>query len=350
MRILVRATNWVGDAVMSIPALEAIRGRWRAAEIAILAGSHVAGLYRGQRFADRVMLIDAEAMRGAVLAVERLAAGLRRERFDLTIVLPNSFASAWLAWRAGVSERVGYARSGRSWLLTHAVTPPAAGEVPVHESYHYLELLRRAGWLERLPEVREICLSVSAESRQRAREKLARAAAKENARRGPRVALAPGAANSRAKCWPAERYAELADRLVAEFNAAVVLFGTASEREVARRIESLMRHRPIDLAGQTTIEELPALLAACDLFVGNDSGAAHVAAAVGAPVVVIFGPTEAERTRPLAPRALVVREAVSCSPCHLRVCPVDHRCMDWVSVEKVYHAARRSLAREEERS
>ncbi len=350
MKILVRATNWVGDAVMSVPALEAFRACWRDAEIAILAAGHVAGLYRGQRFADRIIVMDGGALRGRTLAVERLAAGLRSERFDLGILLPNSFASAWLAWRAGIAERVGYARRVRSWLLTRPIVPPAAGEAPAHESYYYLELARRAGWLERLPEVSKACLSVSSESRKRARETLARAVGEGNGMRGPRIALAPGAANSRAKCWPAERYAELADRLVAEFDAAVVLFGTASEREVARRIRTLMRHRPIDLAGQTTIEELPALLAVCDLFVGNDSGAAHVAAAVGVPAIVIFGPTDPERTRPLGPHAVVLREAVSCSPCHLRDCPVDHRCMGWVGVEKVYWAARRWLAREEERA
>jgi lipopolysaccharide heptosyltransferase II len=350
MKILVRATNWVGDAVMSIPALEAIRARWPEAETTILAGGHVAGLYRGQGFAGRLAVMDAAALRGRIPAVERLAAELRRERFDLGIVLPNSFASAWLVWRAGVAERVGYARAGRSWLLTRAIELPRAGELPAHESYFYLELLRRAGWLPSLPEVREICLSVTAEAREQACEKLASVAGEEKRARGPRVALAPGAANSRAKCWPAERFAELADRLVAEFDAAVILFGTASEREVARRIRTLMRHRPIDLAGQTTIGELPALLAACDLFVGNDSGAAHVAAAVGAPVVVIFGPTDPERTRPLGPRVVVVRETVSCSPCHLRDCPVDHRCMHWMSVETVYRAARRWLAREEVRS
>jgi lipopolysaccharide heptosyltransferase II len=344
VKILVRATNWVGDAVMSIPALEAIRARWPEAEIAVLARGHVAGLYRGQRFADRLIVIEPAAGRGRWLAVERLAAALRRERFDWGVALANSFASAWLLWRAGVAERVGYAREGRAWLLTRAVAPPRAGELPAHESHGYCELLRRAGWLESLPQLERICLPVSPAARDEAREKLGRAAGESAAPPRLRVALAPGAVNSRAKCWPAERYAELADRLVAEFSAAVVLFGAASEREVARRIQARMRHRPIDLAGQTTIEELPALLAACDLFVGNDSGAAHVAAAVGLPAVVVFGPTDPERTRPLSPRVTVVREPVSCSPCLLRDCPVDHRCMNRVGVEKVYAAARRWMA------
>jgi lipopolysaccharide heptosyltransferase II len=346
VKILVRATNWVGDAVMSIPALEAIRARWPEAEITILARSHVAGLYRGQQFADRLLVVESAAGRGGLLAVERLAAALRRERFDVGIVLPNSFASAWLLWRAGAAERVGYARDGRGWLLTRAVALPRAQELPAHETYGYCELLRRAGWLESLPQVERIGLPVSPAAREQAREKLARLGGESRGQARLRVALASGAVNSRAKRWPPERYAELADRLVDEFGAAVVLFGAASEREVTRRIEARMRHRPIDLAGQTTIEELPALLAACDLFIGNDSGAAHVAAAVGLPVVVVFGPTDPERTRPLSPRATVVREPVSCSPCLLRDCPVDHRCMDRVSVEKVYAAARRWISNE----
>jgi len=344
VKILVRATNWVGDAVMSIPALEAIRAHWPKAEIAILGRGQIADLYRGQAFADRLMVLESAAGRGRLLAVERLAAALRRERFDLGIVLPNSFASAWLLWRAGVPERVGYGRDGRAWMLTHAIPLPRIGELPAHEAYGYFELLRRAGWLESLPAVERICLAVPPAARERAREKLAGAVGDGQGGRRLRVALAPGATNSRAKCWPAERFAGLADRLVDEFDAAVLLFGTASEREVARRIQALMRHRPIDLAGQTTLEELPALLAACDSFIGNDSGAAHVAAAVAVPAIVIFGPTDPERTRPLGTRVTVVRVPVSCSPCMLRDCPVDHRCMNRISVEEVYRAARHWIA------
>jgi heptosyltransferase-2 len=152
--------------------------------------------------------------------------------------------------------------------------------------------------------------------------------------------MAPGAAYGSAKCWQLDRYAALADRLIADFGATVILFGTASERQVAERIAALMRCHPVNLAGKTPVGELPALFAACNLFVGNDSGAMHVAAAVGLPVVAIFGATDPEGTAPVTPQQTLVQQHVSCSPCFLRHCPVDHRCMTRVTVDAVYAAAR----------
>jgi heptosyltransferase-2 len=341
VKILVRSTNWVGDAVMSIPALEVVRGHWPQAEVAILARPWVADLYRGQGLADRLLIFDRAGRHRGLLGLEHLAAELRRERFDAALLFQNAFQAAWLAWRAGIPERIGYARDARSWLLTRAVAVPKPGEIPAHESYYYLELLRRAGWLERLTPVEAIRLRVAPEALHRA-EGLLRAA---GARTGAvRVAVAPGAAYGTAKCWAAERYAALADRLIADFDADVVLFGAASERDVAARIAAAMAHHPVLLAGQTAIGDLPALLASCHLFVGNDSGAMHVAAAVGLPVVAIFGPTDPQGTAPVTPRWTLVRQPVACSPCFLRHCPIDHRCMTRVSVDQVYAAAREWVA------
>jgi lipopolysaccharide heptosyltransferase II len=334
MKILVRATNWVGDAVMSLPALEAIRARQPQSEISILARSWVADLYRGQGFADRLLVLDDAGEKRSLIG------GLRRERFDVAVLLPNSFASAWLVWRARIPERIGYARDGRSWLLTQAIPPPRPGETPPHESYYYLELLRRAGWLERPARIEEIRLRVEPTALARAEGMLNHAGTRSGARRALRLALAPGAAYGSAKCWPPERYAQLADRLIAEFDADVILFGAASEREVAARIVAEMKHRATNLAGETRIGDLPALFASCDLFIGNDSGAMHVAAVVGLPVVAIFGSTDPGGTRPVTPHCTIVQQRVSCSPCFLRECPVDHRCMTGIEVEAVYEAAR----------
>lgn len=342
MKILVRATNWVGDAVMSIPALAAIRGRWPNAEIAILGRAWVADLYRGQGLADRLLVFDHAGRHRGVLGRERLASELRGERFDVAVLLQNAFDAAWMAWRAAIPERIGYARDARSFLLTRAVKVPRAGELPAHESYYYLELLRCAGWIERLGTVESIELRVDADSRERAETALRRAGSRSGAFR---VALAPGAAYGSAKCWPPERYAAVADRLIAEADADVILFGTAAERAVAQRIAAGMRHRPIVLVGETSIGELPALLSLCHLFIGNDSGAMHVAAAVGLPVVGIFGPTDPAGTAPLTPRFQLVRQPVSCSPCFLRNCPVDHRCMRRIEVDAVYAAAHPWLSR-----
>jgi heptosyltransferase II len=336
MKILVRATNWIGDAVMAIPALQAIRSRWPDAEVTVLARPAVADLYREQRCAARFIAYENRGTHRGVWGRERLAAELRRERFDVAVLLQNAFEAAWLVWRAGIPERIGYARDARSWLLTRAVAVPQKGEIPAHESYYYLELLRRAGWLPALPEVERIELAVSAQAREAAGRRLADAGAREGR---AWVAFAPGASYGSAKCWPAERYAALADRLIAACDADVLLFGAPGESDMAARIVRAMGRPAVNLVGATNTAELPALLAACDLFIGNDSGAMHVAAAVGLPVVGIFGPTDPEGTRPVTPRFTLVRQPVFCSPCFLRRCPIDHRCMTRISVDEVFGAA-----------
>lgn len=342
MKILVRATNWVGDAVMSLPALRAIRQRWPGAEIVVLARPWVAELYRDQECAGRLLVYDHRGRHSGFWGRERLARDLREERFDAAVLLQNAFEAAWLAWRARIPERIGYARDRRSWLLTRAVAVPARGEAPPHQSYYYLELLRRAGWIERLPEVDAITLRVREDAQREAEQKLVAAGARPGA---IRIALAPGAAYGSAKCWLPERYAVLADSLIAAADADVILFGAPPERDMAERIARLMQRRAVNLAGATSIGELPALLRACRLFVGNDSGAMHVAAAVGLPVIGIFGPTDPQATRPATPLFTLVREPVSCSPCLLRHCPIDHRCMTRISVEQVFGAARAQLER-----
>jgi heptosyltransferase-2 len=340
MKILVRATNWVGDAVMALPALEAIRRREPRAHIAVLARAWVAELYRDQGFADQLIVFEHAGRHAGIGGVERLARELRRERFDAALLLQNAFQAAWLAWRAGIPRRIGYARDRRSWLLTQAVELPQPGEIPSAEPYYYLELLRRAGWLEQLPQLSAVTMRVSDAARQNGESKLRAAGAREGARR---VAMAPGAAFGAARCWPVERFAALADRAAAELDADVVLVGSAADRDTAQRIAAGMRQKPVMLAGQTSIGELPGVLRACGAFVGNDSGAMHVAAAVGLPVVGVFGPTDPEATAPLSDRMAVVREPVECSPCFLRACPVDHRCMQRIEVERVFDALRASL-------
>jgi len=312
MKLLVRATNWIGDAVLSIPALRAIRGRWPQAEIALLARPAVAELYRGQGYADRLLEFDHVGRHRGTWGRERLARELRRERFDIALLLQNAFEAAWIAFRARIPVRIGYNRDARGFLLTRAVDVPRSGEVPAHEAYYYLELLRRAGWIERLPSIENIELHVGPAERERAEGTLRRAGARPG---GFRIALAPGAAYGSAKCWPAQRYAALADRLIAEFDADVILFGTASDRVTADTISAAMRRRPVVLVGETSSGELASLLASSNLFIGNDSGAMHVAAAVGLPVVGVFGPSDPAGTAPVTSRFTLVRHPVSCSPC-----------------------------------
>ena len=191
MKILVRATNWVGDAVMSIPALQVIRKRHPNCEIVILARPWVADLYRDQGYADRILVYENNGRHKGFWGRERLIRALRRERFDVALLFQNAFDAAWLAWRAGIRQRIGYARYGRSCLLTHAVEVPRKGETPVHEAYDYLELLRRAGWIDSLPQVNEITITVAEKARQKAVERLSAAGVRSNS---VRIAFAPGAA------------------------------------------------------------------------------------------------------------------------------------------------------------
>jgi heptosyltransferase-2 len=337
MKILVRATNWVGDAIVSIPALAAIRTRWPDAEITVLARPWVADLYSNSGLCDSSIVLPAA---GAREGHSRALREIRSARFDRAILFPNSFHAAWLAWWGRIPDRIGYARDGRTLLLTQAVAVPKPGEIPNHEVYYYLELVRRAGWIDSLPQIAEIRLPIAPAAIATAHERLEGA----GARKGKlRIAFGPGAAYGSAKCWPPERFAELGDRLIADCDADVILFGTVSERETTERIAARMRHSPVNFSGQTTIGDLPSLFAACSLFIGNDSGAMHVAAAAGLPVVAIFGPTDPDGTAPLSRNRILVRRTVSCSPCFLRHCPIDHRCMERIEVDAVYAAALLSL-------
>lgn len=343
MKILIRATNWVGDAILALPALRAVRGRFPDARIAVVARPYVADIYRDQQVCDELISYDPGGAQAGLAGRERLARELREKKFDVALLLQNAFDAAWLAWRASISERVGYARDGRSLLLTKAIPVPKRGEIPAHEQFYYLELLRRAGWLERLVGENAICLHVPAQRKQRAETILLGGGSRPNAFR---IAIGAGASYGSAKCWLPDRFAAVADRLTENSDADVILFGTAGEKAVSSAIAAAMRRPPIDLTGQTAIADLPALLAQCHLFVGNDSGAMHVAAAVGLPVVAVFGPTDPEGTAPVTPRCTIVQEKPYCSPCFLRRCPTDHRCMKRVTPEVVEMAARAWLGAE----
>jgi heptosyltransferase-2 len=336
MKILVRAPNWVGDAVMAIPALESIRSARAEDEICVLARPGVADLFSGQPFADGILQYDFRGIHRGWLGREKLVADLRKEKFGAAVLLQNAFEAAWLAWRAGIPERIGYARDARGPLLTKAIRVPQEGEIPKHESHYYLEMLRRAGWIEAMPKISPVRLLVTKSAGAGAEAALRSAGSRENKWR---VAIAPGASYGAAKCWLPERFAHLADRLISECGADVIFFGTPGEKEIAARIRSNMKSSAISLVGETSMRDLAALFASCSVFIGNDSGAMHVAAAVGLPVVGIFGSTDPEGTAPVTEQFTLIREAVSCSPCFLRTCPVDHRCMTRIAVDSAFTAA-----------
>jgi heptosyltransferase-2 len=322
---------------MALPALRAVRKRFPEAGIAIVGRPCVADIYRDQEICDQLIAYDPNGLHKGFSGRERLAAELRAQKFDVALLLQNAFDAAWLAWRANIPERIGYARDARSFLLTKAVPLPRHGEIPAHEKLYYLELLRRAGWLDSVQDETFIGLSVPEEQRRSADEFLCKSGIRQGV---TRIAIGAGASYGSAKCWPPSRFAEVANRLQSETDADVILFGTTAETTVSMAISAEMRRPPIDLTGQTAIADLPALLSQCHLFIGNDSGAMHVAAAVGLPVIAVFGPTDPNGTAPVTPRCSILQQKPYCSPCFLRRCPTDHRCMTSVTADMVEAAAR----------
>ena len=337
-KIMVRAPNWIGDAVMSLPALEALRRRYPSAEIVLVAKPWVSELFRGHPAANRLTVYDAEGEHQGAGGFWKLGGSLRAERFDAAILFQNAFHAALMAWLAGIRARIGYARDGRSMLLTEAIEVPVRASYG-HHAYYYLQLLFRAGVVPR-PEpvepLEEVRLTV-----EKAEKAWARKHIESLGLYGPRllVGLSPGASYGPAKRWPVEHFADLADRLIGALGADVLIFGSAAEKPLAEAIAGEMEHTPTIVAGQTTLRQLMALFAQCRLVVTNDSGPMHLAAALGVPVVAIFGSTDDRATGPLGPHARVVRQPAACSPCGLRQCPIDFRCMMGLRVESVHRAA-----------
>jgi len=329
-RILVREVNWLGDAVLTLPALEALDRRFPQAAISVLAKPWVSGLFAGHPAVDRVLEYRAGDVHRGLMGRWRLMKRLRDEDFDLAVLFPNSLDAAIVPWLAGIPRRVGYPTDGRRWLLTH----PARGPTKVpgqHQVERYLDIVRALGG-DGAPSLR---LRVPAEARQNAQRILEAHAI------GPTdlvVGLNPGSVYGGAKRWPPDRFAAVADGLVERRGARILLIGSLKERPILDEVGARMRHPAINLGGRTDLGTLVGLLARTQMLLTNDTGAMHVAAAVGTPVLAIFGPTDAQATGPLGPHSQIVREPVPCSPCLLRECPIDHRCMTHVTADQVLQA------------
>ena len=280
---------------MSLPALRAIRERFPDAQITVLAKPWVSALYEGERSIDRVMTLEGASGARDWRAKVRLILGLRRSNFDLAILFPNSFESAAVVRLAGVRRIIGYARDGRSLLLTDAVPVPKAGEIPVHERFYYLELLRRAGLIETIPEALEILLDGIDELRLNGERRFETLGVKL-----PVIGVSPGAAYGSAKRWLPERFAESAARLASEIGGSVAVFGSAAENVICEEVARAANGR--NFAGTTALRAFIEMTAGCRIFLTNDSGAMHIASALGVPSVTIFGPTDETATGPLGVR------------------------------------------------
>lgn len=319
-----RATNWLGDAVMTLPALRAVRSIFSNAHLAVIARPAVAGIYEREGSVDEVILYSGSR--------SACAAQIREKRFDAAILFQNAFDAALLAWLARIPERIGYRRDGRGLLLTRAIPAPESGEIPRHERFYYLELLRRAGLMERFTECGEIRLDGIDAARAAGQTRLAAMGVE-----GPVIGISPGAAYGGAKRY--ERFTEVGQALGP---ANFLVFGSPSEQDLCASVAAKIPGAH-NLAGRTSLAEFIELAAACRAFVTNDSGAMHVASALGVPTVTIFGATDDTTTGPTGPLARIVREHVECSPCLLRECPIDHRCMTRIAPERVAAAVREFL-------
>jgi len=344
-RVMVRVPNWVGDAVMSEPALREIRRIFSGARITLAARPWVAGLFEGEGLADDLISVhDARGLAESVSRFFRESSEVRRERFDLAILLQNAFGAALVAKAGGARKVAGYPTDGRRALLD-LVIPFEPNHKAEHQVFYYAKIAREVerrfkGNSSVSIEAARPRLRATPEQVERARDLLARGGISAEA---PIVALNPGATNSRAKQWPSERFARAADSLAERDGFRTIIIGAEGDREAAEKTASFMRTPALVLAGRTSIGELKGVLACASLAISNDTGPAHVSAALAVPTVTVFGPTEHFATRPLSDAAVVVRHEVECSPCMYRDCPIDHRCMTRVEVDDVYRAARNLL-------
>ena len=347
-RVLIRANNWIGDVVMISPAVRALRAHFRGARIAIVAKSWVLETLTGDPFYDDLIEYDSAGAHRGLGGRLRLAAALRRERFDLAVLFQKAFEAAALAFLAAVRYRVGYATDRRSLFLTHALDPPRED---THHVEAFLGIARALGCRIDDPfpsfHLRE-------DDRRQARTLLADARLTGHS---PLLALHPGASKE-PRAWHPERFADLGRRLAGRYGARVVLLGSAAEHDRLRQIAAGMPSGCAFVPGPgLSIKVTGALLESCHLFVGNDSGPMHVAAALGVPTIGIFGPGTPRRTAPIGSRGRVI--AVSkdypCSPCRQKFfheCPPSPAgkpfCLEEVRVEDVEVAAADLLQRARE--
>ncbi len=335
-KILVRGTNWVGDAVMTIPALRELRRVFPSAEITLLTRSWARGIFEDADFISEITTFEkSQSKIGDVFAQAKI---IKKGKFDLAVLFPNSFESALAAKLGKVKRRFGYAKDGRGFLLTDAI------EIPVwknerHEAFYYLNLIAE---IERKFFGTETVLSSElkadlpvSETRKIEARKFLETNGVDLSRKI--IALGVGSTNSRAKRWQATSYAELNDKFQTELNANVVLVGAENEGEVAREVFEKSKIKPIILTGKTDLATATAILSEIDLLVSNDMGLAHIAPATGTKTLVIFGPTNELTTKPIG--AEIIRRNVECAPCMLRDCPIDHRCMTRISAAEVFGKA-----------
>ena len=329
---MIRGTNWIGDVVMTLPAITAVREAYPEARISILVKPWVADLLRISPDVDEVIVYERPGVHEGIGGLFRLVRELKTKKFDMAILLQNAIEAAIIAWLARIPVRAGYNTDGRGIFLTHSAIR-SKEILRVHQVEYYLGMLKALGLGAGRKDVR---LLIGEEEKAFSDRIL-----KERgiAEASLLIGLAPGATYGPAKRWYPERFASVADRLIERFSARVLLFGSAGDHEVARSIQGKARNALVDLTGETTLREAISLIARCRLFVSNDSGLMHVAGALGTPTVAIFGSTNPLTTSPVGQKSIVITKNVDCSPCLKETCPTDFICMDLITADEVYNTA-----------
>jgi len=347
-KILVRGVNWIGDAVMTLPALKSLKNAFPESQVSLLVKPSVASIFERSPFIDEILVYDKqfESITGKL----RLARRLRKSRFSTALLFQNAFDAALITYLAGIPERIGYERDGRGILLTNRI-PFHNDDAKLHHIEYYLNLLRAYGIQARysLP-----WIHLTSDERVAARDTLDRIGR-------PVLGINPGAAYGSAKRWLPERFAEVARWFIRDTKGCIVIFGGENEIDVTQEIEKMVlteqrgltesdqlsskaRGHLINLAGKTSLRELISLIAECDILLSNDSGPMHVAYAVGTPLVALFGSTDPNLTGPVAGDNIVLKSVLPCSPCFERTCKKnDMRCMYDIASDDVFLAVKTLL-------
>jgi heptosyltransferase-2 len=337
-KIVVRAPNWVGDAVMCVAALRELRTLFPHAHITIVSKPGTSDVFRDADFVDELLVYE----RRGLSSVWQQVREWKQHRFNLALLFQNAFEAAAISFLARVPRRIGYGTERRGFLLTHSVEVPS-WKNERHEIFYYLNLVAELervllGTSQRETSEPQFEITVPAERKENARKLLAAHTDRDR----PLVLLCPGSVNSRAKRWPPERYAALADQL-SEGGATVAVIGSPGEVDVSKQVVSLAKWPPVLLTGNTTVADVTALISIADVLITNDTGPAHIGAAVGTPTLVIFGPTNPLTTRPYGPAGEIIRRPPDCAPCMLRDCPIDHRCLTAITPEEVCQRTRQLI-------
>ena len=331
-----RGVNWVGDTIMSYPAVQQLKAFFPESRLAILIPSYLVDLWKTFPYVDEIIPFQKKGGVGSIWEDLNLSQSLKERNFDLAVILPRSFRSALHIYLARIPIRIGYQGEWRSLFLTHGVRRTQQ-VLRVHRVHYYQKLIEPFGKLEDPPSPR---IFLREEDRKWADQSLKDLGIQEGR---PLIGMNPGATYGLAKCWYPDRFGKLGNRLSEKWQARVLLFGKEEERPIVDEILYHLGAPGIDLTGKTGLLQLAALLERCSVLVTNDTGTMHVGAAVGTPVIALFGSTPHLMTGPWGEGHVVVRKDVPCSPCWKRICPTDHECMERITVDEVEEIADKKL-------